>query len=78
MATRKKPKTDVVVDIDFGPLDRSKLTTDQIRRLLAHVGNHVVSWIRYDVQDTHDIAVTSVEGEISWRSDTGEFGKGKK
>jgi len=73
MASEKESQAEVVVELTFGQPLQSQLTGDQVRRLLAQVGNQVVTWLRYDVQDVHDIPVVCVEGDISWRSDTAEF-----
>jgi hypothetical protein len=72
VAEKIDPQTSVVVQITLGPLETKygQLTDDQLCRLLAHVGNHVLSWMRYDLKDLHDIPVVCNEGRQKWRSDT--------
>jgi hypothetical protein len=74
LAEKIDPQKPVIVQITLGPLetDYVQLTDDQLCRLLAHVGNHVVSWMRYDLKDPHDIPVVCNEGRQKWRSDTGK------
>ncbi len=63
----------VKVDISLEPLKSAPvaLTRDQVCRLLANVGNQVVTWLRYDVGTTN-IPVVCSEGTQSWRSEDGE------
>jgi hypothetical protein len=71
-----KPKTiaPVTVSIALGPVEtRSiELTSEQVCRLLAHVGNQVVTWLRHDVKDLRDIPVVCNEGTQRWSSEDNE------
>ena len=72
----KKPAGNVApitINIALGPLSASsKVQDEQVCRLLANLGNQVVTWLRYDVEDTLGVPVICSEGNIEWKSKTGK------
>jgi hypothetical protein len=71
-----KPKTaaPVTVSITLGSVETGEieLTNEQVRRLLANLGNQVVTWLRHDVKDSRDIPVVCNEGVQGWSSEDDE------
>jgi hypothetical protein len=70
MAKGKDAKP-IRIDITLGPVGTGAigLTSDQVCRLVSHVGNQVVTWLRHDVKDLRDIPVVCNEGTQRWSSE---------
>lgn len=73
MAAKKRRRSvdPIVVDIQIGSLKTGgkRLSKDQVCRLMASLGNQVMTWMRHDLKDTRDIPVVCNEGNGGWSSE---------